>query len=44
MAIKLKNSRNIGRLIIVLLLSLCSVGMLLTYQVTREELNEYVPP
>lgn len=44
MAIKLKNSRNIGRLIIVLLLALCSVGMLLTYQVTREELNEYVPP
>ena len=43
MAIKLKNSRNIGRVIIVLVMALCSVGMMLTYWQTRDELNKYVP-
>ena len=43
MAIKLKNSRNIGRLIIVLVLALCSVGMMLTYRWTSDELDSYVP-
>ena len=41
---KLKNSRNIGRLIIVLVLVLCSVGMMLTYWWTSDELDTYVPP
>ena len=43
MAIKLKNSRNIGRLIIVLVLALCSAGMMLTYRWTSDELDSYVP-
>ena len=43
MATKLKNSRNIGRVIIILALALCSVGMMLTYWQTRDELNYYVP-
>lgn len=43
MDIKLKNSRNIGRLIIVCVFILCSVGMLLTYPMTRSELDDYVP-
>ena len=41
---KLKNSRNIGRLIIVLVLVLCSMGMMLTYWWTSDELDTYVPP
>ena len=43
MAIKLKNSRNIGRMIIILVLAICSVGMMLTYWWTSDELDEYVP-
>ena len=43
MDIRLKNSRNMGRLIIILVLALCSAGMLLTYGWTRDELDTYVP-
>ena len=43
MAIKLKNSRNIGRMIIILVLAICSAGMMLTYWWTSDELDEYVP-
>ena len=43
MATKLKNSCNIGRLIIVLVLALCSAGMMMTYRWTSDELDSYVP-
>lgn len=43
MDIKLKSSRNIGRMIIAGVFVLCSVGMLLTYPMTGNELDNYVP-